>query len=210
MKEIKAYLFDMDGTLANSEKYYCDHTYNALKKYAYDRDYQELCDNFIGCTDDESISYLEKVFNVDRNRAEEIFRDIYDTSVVDYKDYIFPDALETLNELKKRGYKLAMCTMNYQYNVESFLKNGFEDVFDLIFSAYELKLNPKPSPDVYNLALKELGLNSDEVIVVEDSYNGILAGKSAGAYVIANKESGFIIDTSKADKCIDNLIELIR
>ena len=38
----------------------------------------------------------------------------------------------------------------------------------------------KPDPEIYNLALKRLGLKSDECVVVEDSRNGLLAAKAAG------------------------------
>ncbi|NCP16338.1 HAD-IA family hydrolase, partial [bacterium] len=39
-------------------------------------------------------------------------------------------------------------------------------------------------PEIYNLALSKTGLKPDEVIVVEDSKNGVLAGKAAGAHVV--------------------------
>jgi beta-phosphoglucomutase-like phosphatase (HAD superfamily) len=42
----------------------------------------------------------------------------------------------------------------------------------------------KPDPEIYNLALSQTGLKPDEVIVVEDSKNGVLAGKAANAHVI--------------------------
>ncbi len=52
-----------------------------------------------------------------------------------------------------------------------------------IFSS-ELVHNPKPAPDVYNLAKKELGLTNDEILVVEDSITGAKAALAAGLKVI--------------------------
>jgi beta-phosphoglucomutase-like phosphatase (HAD superfamily) len=66
----------------------------------------------------------------------------------------------------------------------------------------------KPDPEIYNLALSKTGLKADEVIVVEDSRNGVLAGKAAGAHVVVTtnyyteKEdvsSGDIIVTTLGD-----------
>lgn len=52
-----------------------------------------------------------------------------------------------------------------------------------IFSS-ELVRNPKPAPDVYNLAKKELGLTNDEILVIEDSLTGAKSALAAGLKVI--------------------------
>jgi beta-phosphoglucomutase-like phosphatase (HAD superfamily) len=47
----------------------------------------------------------------------------------------------------------------------------------------------KPDPEIYNLALTRTGLKPDEVMVVEDSKNGVLAAKAAGTHVIVTTNS---------------------
>jgi len=47
----------------------------------------------------------------------------------------------------------------------------------------------KPDPEIYNLALSKLGLKPDEVIIVEDSKNGVIAGKAASAHVVVTTNS---------------------
>lgn len=57
----------------------------------------------------------------------------------------------------------------------------------------------KPNPDIYYLAQSKLGIPKERLVVIEDSYNGIQAGKSAGIYTIAYKGSMIEQDTSNAD-----------
>lgn len=55
---------------------------------------------------------------------------------------------------------------------------------DRVYSGVESVSNPKPAPDVYLLAAKELGVDPKKVIVVEDSISGVKSGLAAGMYVI--------------------------
>jgi beta-phosphoglucomutase-like phosphatase (HAD superfamily) len=43
----------------------------------------------------------------------------------------------------------------------------------------------KPDPEIYNMALERTGLKPNEVVVIEDSRNGVLAAKAAGLYIVA-------------------------
>jgi HAD superfamily hydrolase (TIGR01509 family) len=61
-----------------------------------------------------------------------------------------------------------------------------------IFSS-ELVENPKPAPDVYNLAIKELGLKRNEILVIEDSTTGAKAALAAGLKVIGFSGASHIL-----------------
>jgi HAD superfamily hydrolase (TIGR01509 family) len=67
---------------------------------------------------------------------------------------------------------------------EAMEKLGLTDFFSGQVFSSELVARPKPAPDVYILALEQLGLNPDELIVVEDSLTGVSAAKAAGLEVI--------------------------
>ena len=58
----------------------------------------------------------------------------------------------------------------------------------------------KPSPDVYEFAVKELGLKAEECIAVEDSPNGVLSASRAGLKVV------FVPDLTPADTQVKELI----
>ncbi len=55
--------------------------------------------------------------------------------------------------------------------------------FDIVLAG-DVVSKKKPDPEIYNLALTRTGLKPDEVIVVEDSRNGVLAAKAAGTHVV--------------------------
>ena len=61
--------------------------------------------------------------------------------------------------------------------------NGLADYFDRICSAADCKYG-KPAPDVYENAVKQLGLSPDECIAVEDAPNGVLSAYRAGLRVV--------------------------
>ena len=54
---------------------------------------------------------------------------------------------------------------------------------DLIVSNQDVKRS-KPDPEMYQVAIKKLGLQPKECVVVEDNPNGVAAGRAAGAYVL--------------------------
>jgi len=67
----------------------------------------------------------------------------------------------------------------------------------------------KPHPEPYQTAMRLLGISPDGCIVVEDAEPGILAGKSAGARVIAVRRANFVgYDQSAADLVVDTLEEV--
>lgn len=210
MKKVKAYLFDLDGTLADSESYYCKLTYDRLKKYGYDGDLLEIKRETIGATREELISFIALKLGVSTYRAREILEEIYVTDEIDYSECADKDAYFVLKTLKERGYKLALCSANYRYNVDNFLKNGFEDIFDVALTCEEIKADSKPSPDVYTFALNKLGVRPKEAIVIEDSKNGVLAGKASGCHTIAYRRDRDSCKIPEADKTINSLIELIK
>ena len=71
-------------------------------------------------------------------------------------------------------------------------------------------LNPKPDPEIYLKSLDKIKVKTSEAIVIEDSYNGILAAKRAGLYTCARRDTQFGIDQSQADIIIDSLIDIIK
>ncbi|MBR3227413.1 MAG: HAD family phosphatase [Erysipelotrichaceae bacterium] len=208
MSEIKAYLFDMDGTLADSEAYYVSVTYDMLKEMGKERSRKEIASHIVGGTMEDVYGYLSGLLGVSKEEAERINTAAFERRPMRYRDYLFPDALKVVRTVKERGYRTALCTVNSRANMEDFLSCGFRDLFDFTV-CWEDGIKEKPDPDVYLRALKALDVNRDEVIIIEDSYNGVRAGKAAGAYVIGCHIHDLGNDLSMADKVIENLIELI-
>ena len=198
----------MDGTLADSENYYIKNTQDCFKEQGVFKSKEEIRNSIVGIDMDATYKYVSEVLDVNYDVAKEIYDEYFIRHPLRYKDYLYPESLEVIKTLKQRGYKLALCTVNERKCVEDFLSSGFENLFDFIV-CYDDGVKMKPDPDVYLKAIEAFNLNSDEVIVVEDSINGVKAGKAAGAYVIGNDEANLNMDLSKADRIIKNLKELL-
>ena len=84
-----------------------------------------------------------------------------------------------------------------------YLKNvlsrfGIYDDFAFVLSGNAFE-HSKPDPEIYNIAAEKMGIAKAELLVIEDSVNGIKAAKAAGIYTIGLKKSIVKQDTSEAD-----------
>ena len=90
-------------------------------------------------------------------------------------------------EARERGYRLAIATTTTPENVTALLTHtlGTESIdwFDVI-AAGDIVPAKKPAPDIYDYAMKEMGLNAEQCIAFEDSENGILASRGANLCTI--------------------------
>ena len=68
----------------------------------------------------------------------------------------------------------------------------------------------KPHPAIYQEARKQLGFNSDETLVIEDSEKGIQAGVSADLEVWAIEDQLFDMNQNKASRLVNNLTQVIE
>ena len=83
------------------------------------------------------------------------------------------------------------------------------DDVDLTISGHDCSAF-KPSPEIYQRAMRYLGVTPDESIVVEDSPIGIEAGRRSGALVCALRPpEGVRLDQSAADVVIEELIDVV-
>lgn len=204
---IKAFLFDMDGTLTDSEKYYTEGTFkwiNKIRNVSLKDIYQ-----IIGANMDETYKILSNISGLSYDEVIKLNTEYFVNHPINYNDYIFDDVKDVLNILRNNGYKLALCSMSERWMVEQFIKDcKLENIFDVILSDDEVK-NSKPDPEIYLKAIELLNIKSDEAIVIEDSYNGILAGKNANMKVFARNASRYYIDQSRADYIFNDMHEIL-
>lgn len=178
---IKALLFDMDGTLVDSEPFY------------YERKKRFLLQEQLPCED----AFLQKYTG--RN-IKDLFADLFVDAEISskyyerycafiaqhpapYQDLLYPEVKTVLEEAKK-SYQLALVSSSPWENINEMLDQcGLRPYFDLIVSGSDVA-KAKPAPDLYEKAMKILGYSPEECIVIEDSYSGIVAGKQAGCKVV--------------------------
>ena len=182
---IKAVLFDMDGTLIDTETYYRIFWPKAMAEFGYHMtDEQVLSMRSLGRP--FAPARLRSWFGEEldyyaiRARRTEMMEECLDREGVRLK----PGAVEILEELKRRGIIAAVATATPLERTEKYLNaTGIRSYFSHIISATQVK-EGKPSPDIYLYACEQLGLKPGECLAVEDAPNGIMAAYRAGLSVV--------------------------
>ncbi len=97
---------------------------------------------------------------------------------------------EILEFFRAEGFKMAVASSSPTKMIKRNLKtSGLEEYFSEVVGA-DMVENGKPAPDIFLLAAKKLGLPPEECYVFEDSYNGIRGGAAAGCRTI------MVVDTA--------------
>src|SRR5690606_36683940 len=92
----------------------------------------------------------------------------------------FDGVFESIQALHEKGYKLGIVTTKMRNTVEMGLKlTKLDQFFDVVVTLDDVQ-HAKPDPEPIYLALKQLGADPEQAIMVGDNYHDILAGKNAG------------------------------
>ena len=207
---ISGYLFDLDGTLVDSERESGEAMARALADEhgiaieQSDKDYV-IGRSWVAIYERLAARYPQMTWN----RAELIARTAMKRESVfaELGVTVLPGAREILKWTRDRPR--ALVTGSSRVEALQVLPHISEDaVFDTIFAAEDVP-SSKPAPDGYRLAMGVLGLRPEQCVVLEDSVSGIAAGRAAGCLVIAVRAGNFGgWDQSHAHHVIDSLVEL--
>lgn len=211
---LKAVLFDLDGTLIDSEYFYFSNWAPILKdSFGLIISFDDWIREFAGHTLVRNVEYLKDKYRIDT--TEEYMwkrtREAYSKSSM-LNVNLMPYAKEILSVLREKGIRIALVTSSYQTTVDAVLGNhGLLDYFEF-FVTREKVQQAKPNAEPYLLALSLLGLHAEEVLAVEDTITGTTSAQLAGIQCIA--VSKHITERnrleSKADFLYHDLNELIE
>jgi DNA helicase-2/ATP-dependent DNA helicase PcrA len=183
---IKTVIFDMDGTLIDTEKYYRKCWPKAMAHFGYHMtDEQALSIRSLG--QPFAPAYLREMFGDEemdyeaiRNYRKQLMEECIRQNGIDLK----PGVRELLAFLKEHHIQSAIATATDMERTERYLKQiGLYGEFDRIVSASMVK-EGKPAPDIYLYACEACGCLPEECMAVEDSPNGVLSAYRAGCCVV--------------------------
>lgn len=213
LENIKAVIFDLDGTLVDSMGIWKQIDIEYLAKYniALPDDLQSSIE---GMSFTETANYFKERFQI----PEEIHEIKATWNEMTYKKYknevpLKEGTREFLNMLKSRDIKMGIATSNSRELVEVVIKSlQIDSFFDAVHTSCEVEKG-KPSPDIYLLVSEKLGVAPTECLVFEDVPQGIMAGKNAGMKVCAvDDEYSRALEEEKrklADYFIESFQELL-
>lgn len=184
---VKAVLFDLDGTLIDSEYFYYSNWAPILAdEFDLHITFDDWLKNFAGHTLVRNVGFLKDQFGIET--TEEF---MWTATRANYAKSdmttirLMPFAKETLENLRQKGLRMALVTSSYKTTVDTVLgHHGLLDYFEF-FITRELVENPKPNPEPYELATQKLGLTKEQIIAVEDTITGFTSATAAGLTCVA-------------------------
>jgi HAD superfamily hydrolase (TIGR01509 family) len=209
--KIKGAIFDLDGTLLETESYQWKGWVEALKPYK------------AGLKREEYRKYAGKsgkIIAKELVKKHELKVDpvaLWDEKEKFIKRWFATEPLRHLHHakdalafFKSKGLKVALASSGSAHEIEVKLKRaGLKEMFDAVASRDEVKLS-KPNPEIYLLASRKIGCKPEECIAFEDTQSGVESAKGAGivCYAVPNEFSDSQ-DFSKADAVFRDLEKAI-
>ena len=203
---IRAFVFDLDGTLVETEKLKALSYARAATELRPDLDEHEVeaaFADFVGLSRQEVAVGLMRRFHLeDAARArlgefgvEEPWQAYVRIRLGIYESYLsdpdrvlavrYPHNLALLSDARRQDYLTALATQSHRQEALRVLEIlGIADAFDVIATREDVE-HGKPDPEMHLLVARELGVEPGECLAIEDSPAGIEAALDAGAQAIA-------------------------
>lgn len=188
-EQTKALIFDMDGTLLNTEVVHAEGLHQIVKSLHTDSKYSvtQLLEEFCGVAEPEVFRILKE-----KNIIENISFDDFILEKNKNFEFILADENilaklfhselgEFIKAAKNKGIKIALVTASERGTTELFLtKLNLKDLFDIIITRNDTE-QTKPHPMPYIHCFNQLGIEAGESIIFEDSETGLASAKASKA-----------------------------
>lgn len=205
-RTIKAFIFDMDGLMFNTEQIYDDVTRQILAREGHEFTL-EVKTAIMGRPGAEAIEILRSTYGLKASTAE-IEKDIHQffDENVERELETMPGLLELIARIEARSFPKAVATSSTKdAAIRNLSQFDLLDRFDPIMTSEDVTLG-KPHPEIYLKTSEMMGVSPEEVVVFEDSFHGSKSGAASGALTIAvPTEHSISCDFSHADLVVNGL-----
>ena len=211
INETDVLFFDLDGTIINTEPLYFRFWKEASKFYGYELTDEQALE--MRSRDRTSAKeYIERVSNgkldyvKTREKRTELMNAYFETHQYEIK----PGIVEFLSKSRLNNKKLYIVTANMVDKTERILKAiKLDNYFDGIISARDVQRG-KPYPFVYLEACRQVNKNPSEVVVFEDSPNGLISSFGAGCFTVMIEDmTPYSEDMNYVDGVIESFSNLL-
>ena len=174
--KITTILFDLDGTLIDTNELIISTYLHTLEKYFPAKYRREDVLPFMGPTLHEAFS------SVDPDRVEEMIMEYRTFNLANHDALVkeFEGVFDTVQTLYEKGYKLGIVTTKrHDVALKGLRLTNLDQFFEVIV-ALDHVIKVKPDPEPIFTALEQLDAAARETLMVGDNFHDILAGKNAG------------------------------
>ena len=202
---LQAVIFDVDGTLAETERDGHRPAFNAaFKEYGLDWEwdvplYGELLAVTGGKERMRTFCAKYRPEFLERADADAMIAELHQAKTRHYVAFMErgeipprPGVVRLIKDLKSAGVRLAIATTTTPANVDALLAHTLHELppgtFEVI-GAGDIVPAKKPAPDIYTWVLEQLALPASTCLALEDSHNGVLAARGAGLPVVVAESS---------------------
>ncbi|CUR59974.1 Hydrolase [metagenome] len=184
MTNMAAVLWDMDGTIVETEPYWIQAEYELAEKYGFEWN-EEHAMQLVGSDLIVSAHYIREHTGLDLP-PEDIVRQLLERVIARVRESVpwRPGARELLADLVAEGVPCALVTMSYLTFVEPVLNHLPEGTFEAVVTGDAVDQG-KPHPEAYLTAAALLGVRPEDCLAIEDSNTGTRSAEAAGCLVLA-------------------------
>ncbi len=181
--DLPAVLWDMDGTLVDTEPYWMECEFELAEKYGgtWSREHGLAV---VGGDLIDSATYMREHMGIDRS-PHQIVEELLDGVVARVREQVpwRPGARELLTELRAREVPCALVTMSWRRFAEPVVSALPEGSFAALVCGDEVERG-KPHPEAYTRAAQLLGVPTHQAVAIEDSPTGAAAAEAAGCRLL--------------------------
>lgn len=215
MKRQRAFIFDMDGVIINSETMWENSEKSFLTEMMGKEVYQKIKDQILGSTVDMVYDLArQNGFSLDKR----LFFQLYDQQARDvYARAKLTDNIEKfISLLVSMNFRIGLVSASRSFWIELVLnKLKKRNIFSYVLSLSERNdLSSKPNPDGYIEVMKKLQSVPTSTIILEDSQKGIMAAKNSGALSICLLEHlpvGYVVEGADISvRTVTDLLQLFK